>query len=84
MKVRTVVPHIWFGSANRVGSGMGRRSGPYIYNIFNRLSLTVSCLNHISSFSLEGVSIPTCFTHLHTYFPCLATMSLNLDVVPFY
>ena len=28
--------------------------------------------------------IPTCFTHLHTYFSCLTTMSLNLDAVTFY
>ena len=29
MKVRTTFPHIWFGSANHVGSGTGRRSGSY-------------------------------------------------------
>ena len=29
MKVRTVFLHIWFGSANWVGSGMGRRLGSY-------------------------------------------------------
>ena len=28
--------------------------------------------------------ILTCFTHLHTYFSCHATVSLNLDVVSFY
>ena len=53
-----------------------------LYNIFYGLSPTVLCLNHILGFSPEGVSIPTCFTHLHTYFSCHATMSLNLDVVP--
>ena len=37
-----------------------------------------------TSFSPKGVSIPTCFTHLHTYFSCHATVSLNLDIVPFY
>ena len=54
------------------------------YNIFYGLSSTVSCLNHIPYFSPKGVSIPTCFTHLHMYFSCHATVSLNLDVVPFY
>ena len=53
-------------------------------NIFYGLSPTVSCLNHIPGFSPEEVSIPTCFTHLHTYLSCHAIMSLNLDVVSFY
>ena len=39
-----------------------------LYNIFNGLSPTVSCLNHILGFSPEGVSIATCFTHLHVLF----------------
>ena len=55
-----------------------------LYNIFYGLSPTVSSLNHIPGFSLEGVSIPTCFAHLHTYFSCHATVSLNLDIIPFY
>ena len=55
-----------------------------LYNIFYELSSTISCLNHILGFSPKGVSIPTCFTHLHTYFSCHATMSLNLYIVPFY
>ena len=55
-----------------------------LYNIFYRLSPTVSCLNHILGFSPKGVSIPSCFTHLHTYFSCHATVSLDLDVVLFY
>ena len=74
------VMHLW-ATDFRVLS-VGRRTP--IQHLFYRLSPTVSCLNHIPSFSLEGVSIPTCFTHLHTYFSCYATMSLNLDVVPFY
>ena len=55
-----------------------------LYNIFYGLSPTVSCLNNIPGFLPEGVSIPTCFTHLHTYFSCHETVSLNLDVVLFY
>ena len=70
---------------------------PHAYTtFFYGLSPTVSCLNHILGFSPErggggggggggvGMSIPTCFTHLHTYLSCHATVSLNLDVVPFY
>ena len=58
---------------------------PHAYiTFFYGLSPTVSYLNHIPSFALEGVSIPIDFTHLHMYFSCHATVSLNLDVVPFY
>ena len=65
-------------------SGSHHRT-PHAYKIFfYELSSTVSCVNHIPGFSPEGVSIPTCFTHLHTYFSCHVTVSLNLDVVPFY
>ena len=55
-----------------------------IQHFFYGFSPTVSCLNHIPGFSLEGVSIRTRFTHLHKYFSYHATVSLNLDVVPFY
>ena len=55
-----------------------------IQHFFLGLSPTVSCLNHIPGFSFEGLPIPTCFTHLYTYFSCHATVCLNLDVVPFY
>ena len=58
---------------------------PHAYvTFFYGLSLTISCLNHIPGFSPKGVSIPTCFTHLHMKFSCHAIVSLNLDVVPFY
>ena len=61
-----------------------RRRTPIQQIFFYGLSSTISCLNHILVFSPKGVYIPTCFTHLHTYFSCHATMSLNLDVIPFY
>ena len=54
-----------------------------IQHFFYRLSPMVSCLNHIPSLSPKGVSIPTCFSHLHMYFSCHVTMNLNLDIVPF-
>ena len=65
-------------------SGSHRRTPQAYTTFFYWFSLMISCLNHIPSFSPEGVSIPTCFTHLHTYFSCHATVSLNLDVVLFY
>ena len=65
-------------------SGFSPQDAACLYNIFYELSPMVSCLNHIPGFSPEGVSIPNCFTHLHTYFSCHAIVSLNFDVVPFY
>ena len=65
-------------------SGFSPQDAARLYNIFYGLLPVVSCLNHIPGCSPEGVSIPTCFTHLHTHFSCHATVSLNLDVVPFY
>ena len=65
-------------------SGSHHRMSQVYTTFFYGLSLTVSCLNHIPGFLPEGVSIPTCFTHLHTYFSCHAIVSLNLDVVQFY
>ena len=61
-------------------SGFSPQDAARLYNIFYWLSPKVSCLNHIPGFSPEGVSIPTCFTHIHTYFSCHATVSLNLDI----
>ena len=74
------VMHLWATDFRVLTAG---RRTP-IQHFFYGLSLMVSCLNHIPGFSPEGVSIPTCFTHLHTYFSCPAIVSLNLDVVPFH
>ena len=70
------VMHLW--AMDFIFLTVGCRTPHASTTFFYGLSPTSSCLNHIPG------SIPTCFTYLHTYFLCHATVSLNFDVDPFY
>ena len=81
MKVRTAFPQIWFGSANRVGSGTGRRLGSYTLSLsffpFSPFSFSFS-FPSCSSLPLQTGLLPF-YRHFHLHACSMCSTCRHFD-----